>query len=115
LRIAELLALRWGSIDLKRRLLRVCATVYDGHFDQPKTKRGARTVPIGKDTAEVLVALNPAAVDPKALVFATREGLPLDRWNLLRKHLKPAAKKPGLSGVTWHLLRGIAMQRCSMA
>jgi len=39
------------------------------------------------------------------LVFATREGLPLARWNLLRKHLKPAAKKLGLSGVTWHLLR----------
>jgi len=47
----------------------------------------------------------PAAVDPKALVFATREGLPLDRWNLLGKHLKPAAKKLRLPGVTWHLLR----------
>ena len=31
--------------------------------------------------------------------------LPLERWNLLRKHLKPASKKLGLSGVTWHLLR----------
>jgi integrase len=105
LRIGELLALRWGSIDLKRRLLRVCETVYDGHFDQPKTKRSARTIPIGKETAEILVALNPPAVDPKALVFATRKGLPLDRWNLLRKHLKPAAKTLGLPGVTWHLLR----------
>ncbi len=35
LRVGELLALRWGSIDL----LRVCETVYDGHFDQPKTRR----------------------------------------------------------------------------
>ena len=31
--------------------------------------------------------------------------MPLDRWNLLRKHLKPAAKKLRLPGVTWHLLR----------
>jgi integrase len=31
--------------------------------------------------------------------------MPLDRWNLLRKRLKPAAKKLGLSGVAWHLLR----------
>jgi integrase len=105
LRVGELLALRWGSIDLKARLLRVCETVYDGHFDQPKTKRSARTIPIGTETAEILVGICPAAVDPKALVFATREGLPLDRWNLLRKHLKPAAKKLGLPGVTWHLLR----------
>ena len=105
LRVGELLALRWGSIDLNVRLLRVCETVYDGHFDQPKTKRGARTIPIGTETAEILATLRPAAVDPKALVFATGEGLPLERWNLLRKHLKPAAKKLGLPGVTWHLLR----------
>ncbi len=52
-----------------------------------------------------LAGVRPAADDAKALVFATREGLPLDRWNLLRKHLKPTAKKLGLPGVTWHLLR----------
>jgi len=105
LRIGELLALRWGSIDLNVLLLRVCETVYDGRFDQPKTKRSARTIPIGTETAEILAAIRPAAVDARALVFATREGLPLDRWNLLRKHLKPAAKRLGLPGVTWHLLR----------
>jgi integrase len=105
LRVGELLALRWGSIDLKARLLRVVETVYDGHFDQPKTKRSARTIPIGIETAVILAGICPAAVDAKALVFATREGLPLHRWNLLRKHLKPAAKKLGLPGVTWHLLR----------
>jgi len=48
---------------------------------------------------------NVAQKTPKALVFATREGLPLERWNLLRKDLEPAAKKLGLPGVTWHLLR----------
>lgn len=105
LRVGELLALRWGSIDLKARLLRVAETVYDGHFDRPKTKRSERTIPIGTETADILTAIRPPAVDPKALVFATREGLPLDRWNLLRKHLKPVAKKLGLPGVTWHLLR----------
>jgi integrase len=101
LRVGELLALRWGSIDL----LRVCETVYDGHFDQPKTKRSARTISIGTEKAEILAPLRPAAVDPRALVFATREGLRLERWNLLRKHVKPAAKRLGLPRVTWHLLR----------
>jgi len=105
LRVGELLALRWGSIDLNARLLRVCETVYDGHFDHPKTKRSARTIPIGPETAEILATLRPATADPQALVFATREGLPLERWNLLRKHLKPAAKRLGLPSVTWHLLR----------
>ena len=105
LRVGELLALRWGNIDLNARLLRVCETVYDGHFDQPKTKRSARTIPIGTETVTILAALRPATTDPKALIFATGKGTPLERWNLLRKHLKPAAKKLGLSGVTWHLLR----------
>ena len=90
---------------MKARLLRVVETVYDGHFDQPKTKRSARTIPIGKETAELFTGICPATVDPKALVFATREGLPLDRWNLLRKRLKPVAKKLGLPSDTWHLLR----------
>ncbi|HEX8893831.1 MAG TPA: hypothetical protein VF783_10930 [Terriglobales bacterium] len=63
-------------------MLHVCETVYDGRFDQPKTKRSARTIGIGTETAEILVALRLADVDPKALVFATREGLPLERWNL---------------------------------
>ncbi len=74
LRVGELLALRWGSIDLNAHLLCVCETVYDGHFDQPKTKRSARTIPIGTETAEILAAIRPAAADTRALVFATREG-----------------------------------------
>jgi integrase len=90
---------------LDARILRVTETVYDGHFDKPKTKRGKRTIPIGAETAEVLAVLRPSFADPTRLVFAQKDGRPLERWNLLRKHLKPAAKKSGLSGITWHLLR----------
>lgn len=97
LRIGELLALRWGNIHLDARFLRVCQTVYDGHFDQPKTKRSMRTIPIGMETAEVFAVMRPVAVDPRTLIFATREGLPLDRWNLLRKHLKPCCEEIGAS------------------
>jgi integrase len=32
IRIGELLALRWGNVDLDARILRVMKTVYDGHF-----------------------------------------------------------------------------------
>jgi hypothetical protein len=58
---------------LNARVLRVCETVYDGHFDQPKTKRSARITPIGTETAEILAALRPAAGDPKALVIPRRK------------------------------------------
>jgi len=60
LRVGELLALRWGNVDVRSRALRVRETVYEGHFDQPKTKRGNRTLPIGEETAEILANLRPS-------------------------------------------------------
>jgi integrase len=42
LRIGELLALRWKSLDLGVQALRITETVYDGHFDTPKSKRSVR-------------------------------------------------------------------------
>jgi integrase len=69
------------------------------------TKRGIRAITIGAETTEILTVLRPDVVDARRLIFAKNDQTPLDRWNLLRKHLKPAAKKLGLSGVSWHLLR----------
>ena len=104
LRVGELLALRWGNVDVKAQVLRVSETVYEGHFDKPKTKRSARIVPFGTQTAEIFAALRPEGVDPSTLVFASKEGTPLDRRNLLKRYVKPAAKKLRLH-VNWHLLR----------
>ncbi len=105
LRIGELLALRWGSVDLLNRHLRVTETVYDGHFDKPKTKRSVRSIPVGPETAAVLRALQPEQACPDALVFATGAGTPLDRGNLLRRDVKLVCKRLGLPGITWHSLR----------
>lgn len=79
---AELLALRSGNVDLDARILRVMETVYDGHFDKPKTKRGKRAIPIGAETANVLAALRPSFVDPTRLVFAKSDGKPIPRFKV---------------------------------
>ena len=42
---------------------------------------------------------------PDALVFATRDGKPLNRRNLLRRDLQPACKALGLPQTSWHTLR----------
>ncbi len=47
LRVGEVLALRWRDIDLALGCLRVRQTVYEGRFDDPKTRRSKRTVPLG--------------------------------------------------------------------
>lgn len=105
LRIGELLALRWKAIDLTAGTLRVIETVYDGHFDTPKTDRSARLIPLGSEAVVLFKRLRQDQVNPNSLVFATQAGGPLNRHNLLRRYLKPACKKLELGGITWHSLR----------
>jgi integrase len=107
LRIGELLALRWQNVDLGLGILRVTESVYDGHFDVPKTERSERSVPLAPMAVEILAARMPAGADPKALVFKTMAGGPLDRHNLTNRQLKPICKKLGLVGVGWHWLRHV--------
>ncbi len=105
LRVGELLALRWKAVDLTAGTLRVIETVYDGHFDTPKTDRSARLIPLGSEVVALLKRHRQDQVNPNSLVFATCTGGPLNRHNLLRRHLKPACKKLDLGGITWHSLR----------
>jgi len=105
LRIGELLAVRWRNIDLEKKELRVTHSVYDGHFDVPKTPRSQRSVPLGPKAVEILTARKPAVSNPEALVFPNREGGAFDRHNLTNRQLKSTCKKLGLVGVNWHWLR----------
>jgi integrase len=105
LRIGELLALCWRDVDLERGVLRVTQSVYEGHFDEPKSRRSRRSVPLGAKSVEILSARKSAGVNPDALVFSTDTGTPLDRHNLVNRQLKPTCKKLGLTGLGWHWLR----------
>jgi len=105
MRIGELLALRWRDVDLEAGLIRIRQTVYEGVFDDPKTKSSRRPVPLGRQGIDVLSRHKPPVVDPEALVFATRKGTPFSRRNLLNRQFKPTCEKLGLKGVTWHWLR----------
>jgi integrase len=105
LRIGELLALRWQDVDLAAGVLCVRRTVYEGHFDEPKTRHSNRRVPLGPKGVAVLLAHEPEATDPDALVFGSTRGTPLCRRNLSNRQLAPACKALGLEGIRWHCLR----------
>jgi len=105
LRIGELLALRWQDIDFQQGQLSVNQTVYEGHFDEPKSKHSKRRIPLGPTCVEIFTALKRTEATPSTLVFSARNGSPLCRRNLLNRQLKPAAKALKLTGVNWHWFR----------
>ena len=106
LRIGELLALRWRHVDLEAALLRVEETVYEGHFDEPKSRHSVRLIPLGPLALAILMAKrSKVGFASETLVFPSGKGTVLDRRTLLSRQLKPAAKALGLGNVNWHLLR----------
>jgi integrase len=75
-----------------------------GHFSTPKTKSSIRDVPLGPALRESL--LNYRKGQPEdALVFASRNGKPLDAKNILRRILKPMCARLELPPITWHGFR----------
>ena len=105
LRIGELLALRWQDVDLESGLLTVNRTVYEGHFDEPKSRRSKRRIPLGPNSVAIIRSFHRIDTAPSALIFAARNGQPLSRRNLLNRQLKPVCKALGLNGANWHWLR----------
>jgi integrase len=105
LRIGELLALRWQDVDLNGGFLRVRRTLYEGHFDEPKTRSSNRTVPLSVKGVEILSSMRPKIVDPDELVFRTKKGTPLCRRNLTNRQLAPVCEELKISKIGWHSLR----------
>jgi integrase len=105
LRRGELFALRWSAVDVEQKVLHVRESVYEGHFDTPKTRSSVRTVPIGEALLEIFLRLKPQDVPADALVFSNRKGKPLCPRNILRRVIHGACMRLGLPKVGWHDLR----------
>jgi integrase len=94
LRIGEAIELRRRDLDLDARLVHVRRRYYRGKVGLPKGRK-TRRVRIGVRMAQVLVD-HVADRDPDALVFTAERGARVDRSNLARRILKPAAVEAGL-------------------
>lgn len=88
LRIGELLALRWRGVDLLVGLVRIEETVYEGHFDEPKSGHSIRLIPLGPLAVAILSERRKEGfVEPSTLVFSSRTGSTFDRRTLLSRQL----------------------------
>jgi integrase len=95
LRVGEAVALRWGRVLSDR--IEVMERFYEGEFDDTKTDAGRRSIPL--DSFGILRGVLERAWarskghGPTDLIFTNARGGPIDRRNLLRRHLKPTIKK----------------------
>jgi integrase len=98
LRIGEVTALRWERIQPDR--IEIVERFYEGEFDDTKTDAGQRSIPL--DSHGILRSVLDATWqrskhrEPDDLVFTNANGGPINRRNLLRRHLKPTVMKLGL-------------------
>jgi integrase len=106
LRLGELLALRWGRIDLVDAVLRVEESCFMGRFGTPKTRSSRRAVALAPAVVRAFVAHRSGCLEksPESLVFGTPDGLP---WKAdpLRGLLKQACKLAGVREIDFHTLR----------
>ncbi len=97
MRIGEVLALRWNDI-LRDRII-VDERLWEGDLDDPKTISGKREIPFDRrgilQQALTRMWTRTKHRKPEDFVFATCNGTPLQRRNVLR-YVKAAAKKLGL-------------------
>src|SRR6266567_2067245 len=105
LRIGEVLALNWASVDFAIGQIRVTRGYYRGSMGSPKTKCSRRVVPLPEALRPVLLRIREQTATPEVLVFHTSKGTPYNDSNLLHRDLKPAGRKLGMPWLNWHTLR----------
>jgi integrase len=107
LRISEAVGLRWSDLVLDGATphLRVRRAIVKGAIVAPKSRHGARLIPLTPDLAAMLRAHRPRDAEDDAFVFPGRAGAAPDQGSLRRRVLVPAAARAGLTGVSFHTLR----------
>jgi len=105
LRIGEILALSWKSVDFAANLIWVTRGYYRGQMGSPKTKCSRRSVHLPQALKQVLLQRREKAANAEELVFHTSKGTPYNDSNLLHRDLKPAGRKLGMPWLNWHTLR----------
>ena len=98
LRIGEALAIKWS--DFRNNVLHVTRRIYDGDVDAVKSKRSERKLPI-----DLILMSRIQKLGEGEWVFRSKTGGPLNPGNALKRHVRPAAEKLGISLGGWHDFR----------
>jgi integrase len=107
LRISEAVGLRWSDLALDGPAphLQVRRAIVKGAVVAPKSRHGARMIPLTVELAALLRTRRSDGAADDDFVFPGRAGGASDQGSLRRRVLVPAAERAGLSGVGFHTLR----------
>jgi len=107
LRISEAIGLRWSDLVLGGPAphLRVRRAIVKGAIVAPKSRHGARLIPLTPELAATLRTHRPPVAVDDAFVFPGRDDGASDQGSLRRRVLIPAAERAQLAGVGFHTLR----------
>jgi integrase len=113
LRPSEYFGLKWSDVDLEQGFVTVQRSLIwrsyrsgDWYFGEPKTPRSRRRIPLPDSVVRALIQhkrrqaeerlKEGAAYKNLDLIFATSEGQPLIRLNVIQKHFKPILERAKL-------------------
>jgi len=96
LRTAEVDGLLWKYVDLEKGLIRVRETLVNGNFETTKTPESTRDIQMSRPVHDALKAQFELTGARDNLVFCSREGLPLDRRNVMNRIWYPTLRRLGL-------------------
>ena len=108
LRIGEACGLRWRDVDLESLTIHVRENFVMGQYQDLKTRKSRRDVPIPKELAQRMIAKLLLVGESFSLdaVFANAtRSAPIDHHNVANRVLKPTVKTLGLPWVSWHTFR----------
>jgi integrase len=106
LRISEVLALRWESINFDEGKMLVERAVVNGRIGRTKTETSREDAPVHGDLAAALLALQPKPEKRTGLAFPSPLTGGCYHAGMLQKlHLEPAGERNGISGLGWHAFR----------
>jgi integrase len=106
LRISEVLALRWESIDLENGVVEIMRSAVGKDVDETKTPNSDTKLALHPVIVETLNAWRKAAPEVNGWVFGNMvTGRPFHRDSLQADHLKPAGLALGIPNLGWHSFR----------
>jgi len=109
LRVSEVAAVQWRHVRLDgaKPHVRVRRQLYRGRLQPPKSRHGRRDVPLDHRLVVELRTLRGKTdwAGDDDLVFANEAGGPIDKDNLRRRHLRPAAEEAGAPWAAFHTFR----------